>query len=86
MQAKLLARDRQHQRSDGLISEALDLIGGSDWLDWQGNGFMNLAEVRRLGGHIADAVAALGEASLRFTQKGNVVSARRADELANDLA
>jgi len=86
VQAKLLARDRQHQRSDGLISEALDLIGGSDWLDWQGNGFMNLAEVRRLGGHIADAVAALGEASLRFTQKGNVVSARRADELANYLA
>jgi class 3 adenylate cyclase len=85
VQAKLLAQDCQHQRSDALISEALDLIGGSDWLDWQGNGFMNLAEVRRLGGHIADAVEALGQASLRFTEKGNVVSARRADELADDL-
>jgi class 3 adenylate cyclase len=85
VQAKLLAQDRQHQRSGALISEALDLIGGSDWLDWQGNGFMNLAEVRRLGGHIADAVEALGQASLRFTEKGNVVSARRADELADDL-
>ena len=85
VQAKLLARDREHQRSDALIGEALDLIGGSDWLDWQGNGFMDLAEVRRLGGHIADAVEALGQASLRFAEKGNVVSARRADELADDL-
>ena len=85
VQAKLLARDGQHQRSDALISEALDLIGGSDWLDWQGNGLMNLAEVRRLGGHIDDAVAALGQASLRFTEKGNVVSARQADELADGL-
>jgi class 3 adenylate cyclase len=83
--AKLLARDHEHQLSDALISEAVDLIGSSDWLDWQGNGFMDLAEVCRLGGRIADAVGALGQASLRFAEKGNVVSARRADELANDL-
>ncbi len=85
VQAKLFARDRQQKRSDALLTEALDLIGGSDWLDWQGNGFMDLAEVCRLGGRIADAVQALAQASLRFAEKGNVVSARRADELADDL-
>jgi ATP/maltotriose-dependent transcriptional regulator MalT len=85
VQAKLLARDRQHERSDALLTEALDLIGGSDWLDWQGNGLMDLAEVRRLGGRVADAVEALAQASARFAEKGNVVSARRADELADGL-
>ncbi len=85
VQAKLLARDRQHERSDAVLTEALDLIGGSDWLDWQGNGLMDLAELRRLGGRIADAVEALAQASARFTEKGNVVSARRADELADAL-
>ena len=85
VQAKLLARDRQNERSDALLTEALDLIGGSDWLDWQGNGLMDLAEVRRLGGRIADAVEALAQASARFAEKGNVVSARRADELAGGL-
>ena len=85
VQAKLLARDRQRERSDALLTEALDMIGASDWLDWQGNGFMDLAEVRRLGGRVADAVEALAQASARFAEKGNVVSARRAGELAGDL-
>jgi class 3 adenylate cyclase len=85
VQAKLLARDRQNERSEALLTEALDLIGGSDWLDWQGNGLMDLAEVRRLGGRIADAAEALAQASARFAEKGNVVSARRADELAGGL-
>jgi tetratricopeptide (TPR) repeat protein len=85
VQAKLLARDRQHERSDAILAEALELIGGSDWVDWQGNGFMDLAEVCRLRGRIADAIDALDRASVRFVAKGNVVSARRADELSGDL-
>jgi class 3 adenylate cyclase/tetratricopeptide (TPR) repeat protein len=85
VQAKLLARDGQHERSDAILAEALELIGGSDWVDWQGNGFMDLAEVRRLGGLTAEAIEALAQASARFTAKGNVVSARRADELADAL-
>jgi hypothetical protein len=61
------------------------LIAGSDWVDWQGNGFMDLAEVRRLGGRIGDALEALAQAAVRFTAKGNIVSAHWADELADDL-
>ncbi len=85
VQAKLLARDGQHERADAILTEALELIGGSDWVDWQGNGFMDLAEVCRLRGRVADAVEALAQASARFAAKGNIVSARRADELADDL-
>ena len=85
VQAKLLARAGQHEQADAIIAEAIELIGGSDWIDWQGNGFMDLAEVRRLGGRIGDALEALAQAARRFAAKGNIVSARRADELAGDL-
>jgi hypothetical protein len=83
--AKLLARDRQHERSDAILAEALELIGDSDWVDWQGNGFMDLAEICLLRGRTADAIEAVGQASARFAAKGNVVSLRRADELAAEL-
>jgi class 3 adenylate cyclase/tetratricopeptide (TPR) repeat protein len=82
VRAKLLSRDRQHDRADAMLAEALELIGGSDWVDWQGNGFMDLAEVCRLRGRTAEAIEALAQASARFAAKGNVISARRADELA----
>lgn len=85
VQAKLLARERQHEQADTIIAEAIELIGGSDWLDGRGNGFMDLAEVRRLGGRIGDALEALAQASARFTAKDNIVSARRAHELAAGL-
>ena len=85
VQAKLLARRGQHEQADAIIVEAIELISGSDWIDWQGNGFMDLAEVRRLGGRIGDALEALAQAARRFAAKGNIVSARRADELAGDL-
>jgi len=85
VRAKLLARDGKNDQSDAILAEALELISASDWVDWQGNGFMDLAEVRRLRGHTADAIEALGQASARFAAKGNVVSLRRADELADKL-
>jgi class 3 adenylate cyclase/tetratricopeptide (TPR) repeat protein len=85
VQAKLLARDRQHEQSDVILAEALELIGGSDWVDWQGNGFMDLAEVCRLRGRTAEAMEALAQASARFAAKGNVVSSRRAGKLADEL-
>jgi class 3 adenylate cyclase/tetratricopeptide (TPR) repeat protein len=85
VQAKLLARDRQYERSDATLAEALELIGGSDWVDWQGNGFMDLAEICALRGRTADAIEALGQASARFAAKGNVVSLRRANTLADEL-
>jgi predicted ATPase/class 3 adenylate cyclase len=83
--AKLLARDGAHGRADALIREALELIGDSDLLDWQGNGFMDLAEVCRLRGDTDQALEALTRASERFEAKGNIVSARSAAIAAAEL-
>jgi class 3 adenylate cyclase/tetratricopeptide (TPR) repeat protein len=85
VQAKLLARDRQFQQSESLIAEAIELLEASDWVDGQGDGFMDLAEICRLRGHISKALEAVAQASARFAAKGNVVSARRAGKLARDL-
>src|SRR5215469_3350597 len=83
--AKLLARDGAHERADALIREALELIGASDLLDWQGNGFLDLAEVCRLCGDVGQALDALARASERFGAKGNIVSARLAALAAAEL-
>jgi class 3 adenylate cyclase/tetratricopeptide (TPR) repeat protein len=83
--AKLLARGDAHERADALIREALDLIGDSDLLDWQGNGFMDLAEVCRLRGDTGQALDALARARDRFEAKGNIVSARSAATTVADL-
>src|SRR5215469_1121789 len=83
--AKLLARDGAHERADALIREALELIGASDLLDWQGNGFLDLAEVCLLRGDTGRALEALSRASERFEAKGNIVSARSAEAAAADL-
>ena len=64
---------------------ATALIETSDWLDLQGNGLLDLAEVRELAGAPADAAALSQEAAGRFERKGNVVSARRARQLAERM-
>jgi class 3 adenylate cyclase/tetratricopeptide (TPR) repeat protein len=83
--AKLRARDGAHERADVLIGEALELIGDSDFLDLQGNGFMDLAEVCRLRGDTGQALDALARASECFEAKGNIVSAQSAAAAAADL-
>ncbi len=83
--AKLHARNGEHDRSDALIREAVELIGASDFLDLQGNGFMDLAEVCRLRGDTPRALDALTRARERFEAKGNIVSARAAARAAAEL-
>jgi predicted ATPase/class 3 adenylate cyclase len=85
VRAKLLARDGQHDAADAVLAEAMTMVGASDWLNGQGDGFMDLAEIRRLAGRTAEAIAALEQAAERFNAKGNLVSARRAAEFAADL-
>jgi predicted ATPase/class 3 adenylate cyclase len=85
VEAKLLARNSEQGRADELIREGLELIGASDFLNLQGNGFMDLAEVRRLCGDAAGALDALTSAIEHFEAKGNIVSARSAELLAVEL-
>jgi len=85
VRAKLLARTGEQDRADALIAEATKLIGGTDWLGWQGNGFMDLAEVHRLAGRTSQALDALAQADACYVAKGNVVSAKQAADLAREL-
>jgi ATP/maltotriose-dependent transcriptional regulator MalT len=85
VRAKLLARTGEQERADGLVAEATKLIGGTDWLAWQGNGFMDLAEVHRLGGRTSETLNALAQAHACFVAKGNVVAAKHAADLAGEL-
>ncbi len=85
VEAKLLARDGPRDRAVVLIREALGLLGDTDFLNLQGNGFMDLAEVCQLCGETGQALDALARASELFEVKGNIVSARSAAVLAADL-
>lgn len=85
VEAKLSGRNAAHERADALIRAALDLIGESDFLNLQGNGYMDLAEVCRLRGDTGQALDALARASERFEAKGNLVSARSAAVDAAEL-
>jgi class 3 adenylate cyclase/tetratricopeptide (TPR) repeat protein len=84
-QGRLLARDGDMAAADLLLLEARELIERSDWVDWQANAYMDLAEIRALAGRNEEAVAALNEASARFAAKGNVVSAGQAAVLLEGL-
>ena len=63
----------------------MSLIETSDQLDLQGNGLLDFAEVRELAGAPADAADLSEQAAVLFERKGNVVSARRARQLAERL-
>ncbi len=85
VQAKLLARSGQQERADELIAEATELIGGTDWLAWQGQGFMDLAEVRQLTGRTADALDALERARSCFAAKGDIAAVKQVADVAGQL-
>ena len=82
VRGKLLARAGSYEEGEATVAEAVALLVPSDQLDWQGNGLMDLAEVRWLGQNHSAAAAAFEEASALFERKGNVVSARQAAMLA----
>jgi predicted ATPase/class 3 adenylate cyclase len=85
VRGKLRARHGATGEAEALLSAATALIDSSDWLDWQGNGLLNFAEVRELAGDPADAAALSEKAAGLFERKGNVVSAERARQLAERL-
>ena len=85
VRGKLRARQGEIGEAESLLSAAMALIETSDQLDLQGNGLMDLAEVRELAGTPASAAALCERAAGRYERKGNVVSARRAHQLAERL-
>jgi predicted ATPase/class 3 adenylate cyclase len=85
VRGKLRARQGVIGEGESLLSAATALIETSDQLDLQGNGLLDFAEVRELAGAPADAAVLSEQAAMLFERKGNVVSGRRARQLAARL-
>jgi tetratricopeptide (TPR) repeat protein len=83
--AKVLARLGDAQQAQRLAQEAVELAGQTDYLDLHALTLLDQAEVLRLTGRDADAVAVVRKALHLFEQKGNIVMARRANALLKEL-
>src|SRR5499427_2845025 len=82
VRGKLRAREGAIDEAKSLLSAAMALIETSDQLDLQGYGLLDFAEVQELAGAPAEGAALSERAAGLFERKGNVVSARRARQLA----
>jgi hypothetical protein len=65
---------------------SVELIDGTDWLGNRAEAWLRLAEVSRAAGDIATAADAGGRAADLASQKGSVVTERRARVLLDGLA
>ena len=80
--ALILARTGGFQQAERLAREALELTEETDSLNLAGDALLVLAEVLATSGGIAEATAYAGEAVHRYREKGNKISARRAEQFA----
>ena len=86
VRAKVLARRGEHAEAEQLAHEAIAIGETTDFLNGQGDGYADLAEVLLLGGKRVDAAAALEQALERYQRKENLVSAERTRARLDELA
>jgi tetratricopeptide (TPR) repeat protein len=80
--ALILAGAGESEQAERLAREAVALSRETDWLNLAGDSLLALAEVLAAGGRTAEATAHASEALRRYREKGNMISARRAEQLA----
>jgi class 3 adenylate cyclase/tetratricopeptide (TPR) repeat protein len=85
IRGKILASRGSFDQGEKLTREAVDLIGGSDDPNSQGEAMMDLAQVLRLAGRRADAAEAAGAGLALFEAKANIVSAAIARATVGEL-
>jgi DNA-binding SARP family transcriptional activator len=83
--AKILARSGRVAEGEAVAREAVALAEQTDFLVVHGDALGALAEVLLLGGRAGEADPVLREAVRLYERKGNVVSARRAAALLEEL-
>lgn len=86
VRAKLLARMGESGAAEGAAREVVEMAERTDWLNFQGDVFMDLAEVLRLSGRPTEAADAAGQGVERFERKGNTVAAGWARDLLRELS
>jgi class 3 adenylate cyclase/tetratricopeptide (TPR) repeat protein len=77
VRAKVTARRGHHAAAERLAQEAVEIGGGTDLLNVQGDAYSDLADVLSLAGERGKAAVALERALSRYTRKGNIVMAGR---------
>ena len=78
VRAKVRARRGEFAEAERLAREAVAVGEKTDFLDAQGDGYADLAEVLSLAGRPKEAAAALKQGLACYERKGNLVSTKRA--------
>ncbi len=86
VRAKVLARRGTFEEAERAAREVVEMAERTDWLNFQGDVFMDLAEVLRLSGRSVEAADAAQRALDRYERKGNIVSASWARALRRELS
>jgi class 3 adenylate cyclase len=79
--AKALARRGESEQAEVLAREAVGLAAGTDDLNLHADRLMDRAELMRLVGRPAEALALVSQARELYRRKGNEVSMRKAAQL-----
>ena len=82
VRGKLLAQEGADEAGVTLAASGVEQTRTSDDIEGQGNALMFLAEAQEAAGRLADAARTADEARELFEAKGNIVSARRAQDFA----
>jgi tetratricopeptide (TPR) repeat protein len=85
VRAKALARLGQLPEGEQLVREAVRLGEETEFLNLRADTLMDLGEISSLAGRADEAARAVEDALRLYEQKGNVVSARRARALLEEL-
>ncbi|MGZ8562668.1 MAG: ATP-binding protein, partial [Candidatus Limnocylindria bacterium] len=70
VQARVLSRRGDHPAAEALATEAVDIMGSTDYLTLHGNVVVHLARVLRESGKLEEAVASAREAIALYERKG----------------
>jgi predicted ATPase/class 3 adenylate cyclase len=85
-EARVLTAAGRAGEAEDLALAAAGLVAGTDELNLQGDARVVLAEAVRAAGRPDEAAAHLAEAVARYREKGNLVSAGRAEAALRELA
>jgi class 3 adenylate cyclase/tetratricopeptide (TPR) repeat protein len=83
--ARVLAHRGEHAEAEALAREAVAILERVDGLTWQGDGYLDLAEVLASAGRTDQALDAYGLALERYERKQNLAMVAQARQRLDDV-